>query len=40
MNINVIKVTMVIHLNYGYGIDSGEQCNIWFKKQIVTLSIL
>ena len=31
INQNVIKVIMGIILNYGYGTDSIEQCNITFK---------
>ena len=33
INQNVIKVTTAMVLNYGYEIDSIEQCNIMFKWQ-------
>ena len=37
---NVINVTPVIILNYGYGINSIEQCVAWYMCQIVKRSLV
>ena len=39
INLTLIMVTTVIILNYRYGINSIEQCNNWYKCQIVIIFI-
>ena len=39
INLNVTAVTMVIILNYGYGINSTKQCDNLYECQIVIIFI-